>query len=121
MLLLDGPRQNHYLACAARHQCKTSLGRAYVSQRPEHRAKPPYLDSQPCAMRFIGALRSEYAGDERVPGYVSRPGFAQRACEREQHRTLGKRDHLAFVTHDMTASVHDESLRGEQRFDLLDQ
>ena len=121
MLLFDGPREHDDLACAARRQRKPSLRRAHVGQRPKHRAKPPYLDSQPRTMRFIGELRSECARDERVPRYVSRPRFAQRACEREQHRTLCERDHRAFVTHDMTARVHDERVRRQQRFDLLQQ
>ena len=72
-------------------------------------------------MRFVGVLRSERARDERVPRHVSRPRFAQRACEREQHRTPRERDHRACVTHDMTAGVHDECLRRQQRFDLLEQ
>ena len=121
MLLFDGPRQHDYFPCAARRQRKTSLRRAHVGQRPKHRAKPPYFDSQPRTMRFIDELRSECARDERVPRYVSRPRFAQRACERELHRTLCERDHLAFVTHDMTVSVHDECFRRQQRFDLLEQ
>ena len=100
---------------------KPSLRRAHVGQRPKHRAKPPDLDSQPRAMRFIGELRSEGARDERVARDVSRPRFAQRAREREQHRTPGERDDLAPVTHDMTASVHDEGPRRQQRLDLLEQ
>src|SRR5947207_10833097 len=56
----------------------------------------------------------------RSPRYVSRPRFAERACEREQHRTLCKRHDSVFVTHDMTASVDDECFRREQRFDVLE-
>ena len=54
-------------------------------------------------------------------GTSARPRFAERAGEREQHRTPGKRDDLAFITHDMTASVDDECFRAEQRFDFLEQ
>src|SRR5438094_739144 len=68
-----------------------SLPRAHVGQRPKHRTKPADFDSQARAMRFIGAPRSEGARDERVRRDVSRPRFAQRACEREQHRTPGER------------------------------
>ena len=121
MLVFDGPRQHDDLACAARRQRKPSLRRAHVGQRPKHRAKPPYFDSQPRAMRFIGALRSECPRDERVPRHVSGPRFAQRSCEREQHRTLCERNHRACVTHDMTARVHDECFRRQQRFDVLEQ
>ena len=121
MRLFDGPRQHDDPACAARRQRKTPLRRAHVGQRPKHRAKSPDFDSQPRAMRFVGALRSKCARDERVPRYVSRPRLAQRACEREQHRTRGERDYLTFVTHDMTARVHDECLCRQQRFDLLEQ
>src|SRR3989449_7941685 len=121
MLLFDGPRQHDDRACAARRQRKPSLRRAHVGQRPKHRAKPADFDSQPRAMRFVRELRSECARDERVPRYVSRPRFAQRACEREQHRTPRERDHLACVTHGVTARVHDECARRQQRFDLLEQ
>src|SRR5439155_11831603 len=47
--------------------------------------------------------------------------FAQRAFEREQHRTPGERDRLACVTHDMTAGVDHECVPRQQRFDLLEQ
>ena len=98
-----------------------SLRRAHVGQRPKHRTKPADFDSQARAMRFIGAPRSEGARDERVRRDVSRPRFAQRACEREQHRTPGERDRLACVTHNMTAGVDHECVRRQQRFDLLEQ
>src|SRR4030095_11087961 len=75
MLLFDGPREDDDLASTARRQRKSSLRRAYVDQRPKHRTKSADLDSQARAVRFIGALRSEGAGDEGVPGYVSPPRF----------------------------------------------
>jgi predicted dithiol-disulfide oxidoreductase (DUF899 family) len=121
MLLFGGSRQDEDLACAARRQRKTTLGRAHVGQRPKHLAKPPYFDPQPRAMRFVGDLRSECASHERASRYVSRPSFAERACEREEHRTLCERDGVLFVTYQMTASVHYERFRGQQRFDLLEQ
>ena len=111
MLLFDGPREHDDLAGAARRQRKPSLCRAHAGQRPQHRAKPPDLDPQPCAMRFIGVLCSECPRNEHVPRHVSGPRLAQRACEREQHRTACKRDHRARVTHDVTARVHDERFR----------
>ena len=52
MLLFDGRRQHDDLACAARRQCKASLRRAHVRQRPKLHAKPPDFDPQPCAMRI---------------------------------------------------------------------
>ncbi len=51
MLLFDRPRQHDHLAGAARRQRKPSRRRAHPGQRPQHRAKPPGLDPQPCAMR----------------------------------------------------------------------
>ena len=72
-------------------------------------------------MRFIDVLRSEGARDQRVPGHVSRPAFGQRACQREQYRTLRQGDQLASVTHHKTAGVHDQCLRLQQRFDLVEQ
>ena len=121
MLLFDGPRQHHDLGCPARRQHEPSLRCAHVGQRPQHPAKPPYFDSQPQPLRFIGELGSECAREERLSRCVSRPGFAQRACQREQHRTPCQRDHRAFVTHDITAGVHDQRARRQQRFDLLEQ
>jgi hypothetical protein len=59
-------------------------------------------------MRSIGELRSECPRDEGAPRYVFGPGFAQRAGEREQHRTPRERDHHACVTDDVTARVDDD-------------
>ena len=75
MLLLDRPRQHDDLACAARHQRKPSLRRAYAGQRPQHRAKPPDLDPQPRAMGFIGMLCAECAREEHISRHVFGPGF----------------------------------------------
>ena len=72
-------------------------------------------------MRFIGVLRPECPRDERGPRHVSGPRLAQLACEHEQHRAPCERDHRACVTHDITARVHDECLRRQQRFDILEQ
>jgi hypothetical protein len=71
-------------------------------------------------MRFIGEPRSERPRKEQVPRYVSGPRFAQRSCEREQHRTSCERNDHACVTHDMTARVHDERFRRQQLFDLFE-
>ena len=122
MLLFDGARQHDDLARAARRQRKASLRRAHAGQRPQQPAKPPDLDAQPRAMRFIGELRPEGARHERVPRHVFRPRLGQRAGEREQHRTPRERDHVPAVpAHDMAARVHDERLRRQQRLDLLEQ
>jgi hypothetical protein len=120
MLLFDGSRQNDNFACAVRRQRKSSPGRAHVRQPPKHPAQAPDFDSQARAMRFIGSLRPKCARDQRVPRDVSRPRFAQRTCERKQHRTSCERDHPVLVTHDMTASVYDECSGGQQRFNLLE-
>ena len=102
---------------SAKPRCR----RAHVCQRPKLHAKPPDFDPQPCAMRFIGVLAAEGACDQRAPRHVSGPGFTQRACKREQYRARRERNHRACVTHDITARVHDERLRRQQRFDLLQQ
>ncbi len=111
MLPFDRRRQHDDLAGAARHQREASLCRAHVGQRSKLHAKPPDLDPQPCAMRFIGVLGPEGACDERAPRHVFGPGLAQRACEREQYRPRRERDHRACATHDMTARVHDQRVR----------
>jgi hypothetical protein len=120
MLFFDGTRQHDDLACTPGRQRKTLFGGADVGQRSQHAAKPPDLDAQTCAKRFIGALQSEGARDKCVPRHIARPRFAKRACEREQHRSPRERNHLAFVTNDVTASVHDKGFRRQQRFDLLE-
>ena len=53
--------------------------------------------------------------------HVFRPSFAQRACEREQYRSSRERNDHAWVTYDMTARVHDQRFRRQQRFDLFEQ
>ncbi len=72
-------------------------------------------------MRFIDVLRSKCPRKEHISRHVSRPRFAQHACEREQHRTPCERDLRACVTHNIAARVHDERFRRQQRFDLLEQ
>jgi hypothetical protein len=72
-------------------------------------------------MRFIDEPRSECPRDESIPRYVVRPRFRKRPCKREQHWTPRERDHHACVTHHTPTGVHDECLRRQQRFDLLEQ
>ena len=121
MLLVERPRQHDDLACAARRQRKPSLRRPHAGQCSKHSAKPADFDSQARAMRFIGGLRAECASNENVPRHVSSPRFAQRASEREQHRTACERDHRACMTHDMTARVDDERVRCQKRLHFLEQ
>jgi hypothetical protein len=83
MLLFGGRRQDDDVLRAAGRQRKASLGRAHFRQRPKLRAKPPDFNPQSRAMRFIGVLRPEGAGDECVPRHVSGPGFTQRTRKRE--------------------------------------
>ena len=133
----DSPsaRKASTAACSSstgRASTTTSLARRGTSANPRFVAltpasvrsavrSRPIFDSQPCAMRFIGVLCSECPRDERAPRHVSGPRLAQRACEREQHRTPCERDHRACVTHDMAARVHDERPRRQQRFNILEQ
>ena len=72
-------------------------------------------------MRFVGAFRSECPRHQRVPAALRRPRFAQRAREREQHRARRERDGRPCVADDVTTRVHDERVRGQQRFDLIEQ
>ena len=121
MLLFDGPRQHDDLACAARRQRKPSLRRAHVGQRPQHRAKPPDLDPQPRAMRFIGVLRPNARA--RSVSLGTSPGHASPSARASANNTgrVASETTVRCVTHDMTARVHDERLRRQQRFDLLEQ
>jgi hypothetical protein len=121
MLVFDGLCQHGDFACAARRQYKPSLRRAHASQRPKQLPKPTDFDSQPRAMRFIDEPCSECARKEHIPRNVAGPRFCQRSCEREQHRTRCKRDHSTINAHNMTACVHDERFRCQQRFNLFEQ
>ena len=120
MLLLDRSRQHDDLAGVARHQCEPPLRRVHLGQRAQHAAQPPDFDAQARAMRFVGELQAECACDERVPGHVLRPRFAQRAGEREQHRAPGERDRRARMAHDVAAGIHDEGVRCQQCFDFFE-
>ena len=72
-----------------------ALSRSRPASVAQLLAQPPDFDAQPRAMRFIGVPGAEGARDERAPRHVSRPRFAERAREREQHRTRRERDHCA--------------------------
>jgi hypothetical protein len=76
MFLFDGPDQHDDFASALRNDCKAPLRRADVGQSPKQPAKPPYLDPQTRAMRFVDAPCSECSCQEQVSRYVSRPGFS---------------------------------------------
>ncbi len=72
-------------------------------------------------MGFIGEFRSECPAKEQVPRNVSGPRFAERSCQREQHRTRRQRDRLAALTHDVPAGIHHECFRRQQSFDFPEQ
>ena len=73
-------------------------------------------------MRFIGVLRPEGPCDERVSRTSAGHAFGQRAGEREQHRTrLASETTVRCLAHDVAARVHDQRVRRQQRFDLLEQ
>ena len=91
------------------------------SARAAAPAKPPDFDPQPRTIRFIGALARKCPRHECIPAVFLWPRLGQRAGEREQHRSPREGDHLARVTHHITACIHDQRLRCQQRFDLLEQ
>jgi hypothetical protein len=94
--------------------------RAHAGDRPEHPAQPP-LDAQPGAVRLVGFPASERARHEHVPWNVARPRLPERAGERKQHRARGERNHRAPATHDVPAPVHDEGVRRQECFDVLEE
>ncbi len=91
-----------------------------ATARSSH-AEPPDLDPQSRAMRFVGMLRAERAGEQHIPRRVPRPRFAERARKREQHRAPCKRHEDVPLAHEIAAGVDDKRVRSEQRFDLLEQ
>src|SRR4051812_16482232 len=121
MFVIYRRRQHHYLARAERCQRKSSFRSTHLSHHPKLRTKPPHLHPQPPTMRFVDKLRSECPRNQRVSRDICRPRLSQCACQREQHRSRCQRHHFLLVTHHITASVHHECLRREQRFNLLQQ
>jgi hypothetical protein len=121
MLFIDRPRQHDNLARATRYKSKPLIRRADASHCPKRPAKPPNLDSQARAMRFVGESRSERSCKEQVSRHVSWPRLAQRSCEREQYRAIFQRNDSVCFTHDIAACVHDERFRCQQIFDIFEQ
>jgi hypothetical protein len=68
--------------------------------------------------RFCAEIADGQA--DRHARRVSGPRLAERAREREQHRSPCERDRHVYVAHDMTAGVHDERLRRLQRLYFLE-
>ena len=93
MLLFDRPRQHDDVARAMRHQHEPALssrstsatGRSAARSRPISTRNRARCDSS-------ASFATERASDERVSRYVAGPRFAERARQREQHRTLCERD-----------------------------
>ena len=69
-------------------------------------------------MRFICIARPEGARNQRFARYVFGRRLGQRAGEREQHRTTGKRNDCRPDAHDLAASIDHERVRGDQRLDF---
>jgi len=93
----------------------------HLCHRAQLRAKPSHLDAKARAMRFVRPSGAESPRDQRVACHIARPRFAQRAYEREQHRSARQRDDGAGVTDDVPACVHDERIRCQQLLDVLEQ
>ncbi len=121
MLLFDRCCEHDHIARVKRRQREAVFGRGHVGQRPQRLAKPTDLDAQPRAMRFIDMLRPECSRKQRASRHVFWPRFCERAGKREQYRTPRERDHCVCVAHGITACIHNERLRRQQRFDLFEQ
>ena len=72
-------------------------------------------------MGFVDVLRAEGAREQHVPRHVAGPRLAERARQREQHRTPCERHQHVPLAHEIAAGVDDERLRCEQRLDFLEQ
>src|SRR5437667_1525743 len=88
MFLFDGPGQHHDFASTLRNECKAPLRRADVGHLPKHPAKPPYLDPQTRAMRFVDEPCSECPGQEQVSRHVSGPRSEEHTSELQSHHDL---------------------------------
>ncbi len=62
----------------------------------------------------------EGVGDERVSRHVARPGFGQRAGQREQHGACGQRHHGIRIPHRKPAGIDDQHIGREQRFHVFE-
>ena len=92
MCFIARRREHGDLAGVARHERKTVLGRVDACQRAQRLAQAADLDTQPCAMRFIGVLGAERTREQRGPRHVAGPGFGQRAGESEEDRARLQRN-----------------------------
>jgi hypothetical protein len=75
MFLFDRPGQHDDFASTLRNECKAPLRRTDICQPPKHPPKPPYLDPQTRAMRFVDESCSEGPRQEQVSRHVSGPRF----------------------------------------------
>ena len=109
------------LSRTARHQREAASRRAHVGQRAQLARKRPIstrsrarCDSSAC---LAPNARATSASRATSPGHASPSARASS----EQHRTRRQRDYRAAAAHDVTARVHDERVRREQRFDVFEQ
>ena len=121
-----------FASSTGRASTTTSRARRGISAKPasSHSRRPtskqsceasPISTRNRAAMRFIHESRSEGPRHQHIPRHVTRPRFAQRACEREQHRTRCQRNHFAPDAYYMTACVNHQRFRRQQRFNLIKQ
>jgi hypothetical protein len=83
MLVFRGLRKYDHVVRAARRNRKPIPGRDNAGQRPKGSPQSPDLDSQSCAIAFVGPLCSECSRYERFPGHVRGPLFCERSRKRE--------------------------------------
>src|SRR5437764_12365186 len=121
MFLFDRTSQHHAFASTLRDQCKAPLRCADLDQPPKHPSKPPYLGPPTPTMRFVDEPCPERSCQKQVSRHVSGPGFRQRACEGEQHRTPCERNEGIFVTYEVSARIHDKDFGLQQSFNIFEQ
>src|SRR5512140_1540746 len=121
MLLIHGPRQQHDLARAMRHEHEPSLRGADVRGISDGDAKTPDLDAQSRAVRLVDVLRAECAREEHVARYIAGPRLGESAREGEEHRTRRKRCRFIRLPNGVAAGIHDERLRRHEGFHILEQ
>ena len=88
---------------------------------PAAAAQSADLDPQPRAVRLVGVLRAERAGEQRVPRHVAGPGLAS---VRASANSTGRRASGTTCSRSRTtiaAGVDDQRLRGEQRLEFRQQ
>lgn len=121
MFLIDGTSEHDYLRRVSGRKNESPAGCADIGQWSDDTAQTTDFDSQTRAMRFVQQSRSKGFGEKLVARNIAGPRFCQSPGKRKQDRAARERDCRRGISHDITASIDDESCGGQKGFDLTEQ